>query len=66
MAEVIAIIVCSLIVIAFLLACCVMVRNAQRRKEIDLKKDITKEMDEDDGTFAKTKQVRRDRTAPPS
>ena len=35
MAELIAIIVCGLIIVAFLLACIVMVRNSKRKKKQD-------------------------------
>ena len=43
MAEVIAIVVCGLIILAFVLACCIMLRNAGKRKRMATEKQIADE-----------------------
>ena len=76
MAEIIAIVICGLILLAFLLACYVIIRNAKKRKRMSAAKGAI-EMSFDkigEGNaavhpssqqFAVTRTVNRDRTAAP-
>ena len=60
-AEIIAIVVCGLIICAFLLACCVMVRNASKRrsmKEGGAASEMSFDQIKNDSSFATTKQIR--------
>ena len=60
MAEIIAIVVCGLVILAFLLACYVMIRNAQLKKKMNAAVKKSTEMsfdrlDKSDGSFVNTR-----------
>ena len=63
MAEIIAIVVCGLIIFAFLFACYVVIRNAQKRKKMTAAKGVAKGAKEmsfdkivdDNGSFVATR-----------
>ena len=65
MAEIIAIVVCGIIIVAFIFACIVFARNAKKRQRMTAAKGV-KEMSFDKidkNSFAETRQINRDRTA---